>query len=394
VFGGPHNLAMVLAKTLKTYGVTMTILVPDEPGTAYERLRDVGADVITMPLHRARASWDPSHHLKLVSTLPREVRAIRRIIRERSIDTVQVGGLLNPHSAIAAKLENVTLVWQVLDTRTPMSIRRIAMPFVVRVSDVIMTTGRAVARAHPGAERVGARLHPFFPPVDPDVFAPASVDRVTARAAFGLDAGDAVIGTVGNLNPQKGHDILLRAGALLRAGERDVKLLIVGASHRTHRSYEGALFRLSHDLGLVVGRDVVFTGELRDVRPALAAMDLFVLSSVPRSEGAPTVVEEAMMMELPVVAADVGAVRELVEDGETGFVVPPLAPSALAAAAAEILADQRLRERMGVCGRRRAVAMFTAEECARIHVAAYEAAMRHHSQSGDQPGCGRARYWR
>jgi glycosyltransferase involved in cell wall biosynthesis len=261
-----------------------------------------------------------------------------------------------------------------------MAFRRLLMPFVLRLSDVVMSTGAAVARVHPGAETLGDRLRVFFPPVDTKGFAPDLLGRGAGRARFGLDCGDAVIGTVGNLNPQKGHEYLLRCAALVRTKRQDARVLLVGASHETHRSYERDLHRLARRLGLVVGHDVIFAGGLDDVRPALAAMDVFVLLSVPRSEGAPTVVEEAMTMGLPVVASNVGSVAELVEDGVTGFIVPARSPEAASAAILALLADRDALRTMGSRGHARAVVQFSADECARVHIEAYERALRHRDQ--------------
>jgi glycosyltransferase involved in cell wall biosynthesis len=380
VFGGPHNQALLLDKALRETGTTLTILMPDEPGNAKDRLRKAGLDVVVVPLRRLRASFDPRKQMKLVSSLPRDVRNIRTAIRDRRIDVVQVGGLVNPHGAIAGRLEDIAVVWQLLDTRPPMALRRLMMPLVARLSDVVMSTGMGVARVHPGAEALGDRLFAFFPPVDPDAFSPTNIDRDAARARFGFAPHDRVVGTVGNLNPQKGYEYLLRGVALARAVCSQVKLLVVGASHDTHRAYERRLFSLSSDLGLTVGRDVVFAGSLTDVRPALAAMDLFALASVPRSEGAPTAIEEAMMMNLPVVATDVGAVAEVVADGETGYIIPPLNPNGVAKAALRILDDPVLRQAMGDRARARAVARFSADECARVHVDAYKRAVNHRNR--------------
>ncbi len=375
VFGGPHNQALLLAKAFDRRGIRMTVLLPSEPGNAGERLRDAGVDVVTIPLRRLRASLDPRKQFKLAATLARDVRGIQRVIRDRGIDVVQIGGLVNPHAAIAGRLENAAVIWQLLDTRPPMALRRLMMPLVIRLSDAVMTTGNAVARMHPGAQSLGERLAPFFPPVDPDLFSPGISDRAAARSRFGFGPDDSVMGAVGNLNPQKGYEFLLRAAALARAERPGMKLLIVGASHDTHRSYERRLLALARELGLVVGRDIVFAGALTDVRPAFAAMDIFVLSSVPRSEGAPTVIEEAMMMELPVVATAVGAVAEVVSDGETGYVVPALNSKEIAQAALRIFADPALEHRMGIRGRERALALFGVEECARVHVDVYERAL-------------------
>jgi glycosyltransferase involved in cell wall biosynthesis len=389
VYGGPHNQALLLAQELKRRGISMTVLLPESPGNAIPRLRASGIDVVSIPLHRARATLDPRPLLQFTFSLPHEIRAMRRIIRERKIDVVQLGGLVNPHGAIAGSLEGAAVVWQLLDTRPPMTVRRLLMPLVLRLSDAVMTTGQAVARVHPGATALGERLLPFFPPVDPIAFDAPSVDQESARSAFGFDPNDLVVGTVGNLNPMKGHEFLLRAAALARKVHPRLKVLIVGAPHDTHRAYERELHRLSDRLGLRSGHDIVFAGSLDDVRPALAAMDVFVLSSVPRSEGAPTAVEEAMMMNRPIVAANVGSVSELVEDGATGFLVPALNAPALSNAVVRLLDDWALQNAMGAKARERALALCSVEECARIHIEAYDRALAHRRGLQDEVAAGK-----
>src|SRR5919204_1355450 len=375
VFGGPHNQALRLVRALEREGITVTVLLPDR-GDGARRLRAAGIDVVTIPLHRARATLRLRPLLALVRHLPGEVKAIRSVIRERAIDVVQLEGLVNPHAAIAGALERTAVVWQLLDTRAPMVVRRLLMPLVVRLADVVMSTGRAVARVHPGAEALGQRLQPFFPPVDTDVFELGKVDGGAARRSYGFREEDVVLVSVGNLNPQKGHEYLLRAVGLLRRDGHRARALVVGASHDTHVAYERELYRLCRRLGLEVGRDVVFAGSLDDVRPALAAADIFVLSSVPRSEGVPTAAEEAMMMHLPVVATDVGAVSELVEHGVSGLVVPPLDAQALARAILQA-AEPGSRAAMGARARERAARLCSTEQCAQVHLQAYELAIQH-----------------
>jgi glycosyltransferase involved in cell wall biosynthesis len=376
VFGGPHNQALLLARWLEPHGVRMTVVLPSEPGDAAKRLADGGVDVIQGRLHRMRATPNPLEQVRFIITMPREVAALRNLIRKRAIDVVQIGGLVNPHGAIAASLEGVPVVWQILDTRPPMALRRLMMPLVLRLSDAVMTTGREVAAVHPGAESLGERLWPFFPPVEPEHFIRRESERDASRAEFGFAPDDLVLVSVGNLNPQKGHENVLRAAALARRERPKIKVLIAGGSHPTHRNYEKGLHRLAGELGLRVGRDVVFAGALRDVRPALAAADVFVLASVPRSEGAPTAIGEAMMMELPVVATDVGAVREVVDDGRTGLVVPPLDAEALVGAILRLAGAPEARASFGNRGRPVAVERFSADVCARVHLEAYEYVLR------------------
>jgi glycosyltransferase involved in cell wall biosynthesis len=102
---------------------------------------------------------------------------------------------------------------------------------------------------------------------------------------------------------------------------------------------------------------VLFSGQVLDVPRRLETSDVFVLASL--WEGFPRSILEAMRAGLPVVVSDVGGVRESVIDGETGYVVPPRDPQALAGRLAELLADAGLRRSLGAAGRARYEAEFT-----------------------------------
>jgi glycosyltransferase involved in cell wall biosynthesis/uncharacterized protein YbaR (Trm112 family)/SAM-dependent methyltransferase len=374
-FGGPHNRNARLAPHLAARGWQTTVVLPLESGNAAERLRDAGVEVVQAPLHRLRASPSPVTQARSWASFPSEVSALRRLIQERGADVVLLNGLVNPHAAIAARLEDVPVVWQLLDTRTPMALRRALMPLVTRLADAVMSTGVDVARVHPGALLLGDRLVPFFPPVETSTFRPDAERRARARAELGVPEGACVVGTVGNLNPQKGHEYLLRASAILRGRGQEVAVHILGAHTPTQAEYEARLHEEARALGLC---DVlVFSDPGARVAELLPAFDVFVLASVPRSEGVPTVVLEAMSCGIPVVATDVGAVREVVEDGVTGIVVPPLDPDAIAIAVGKLLADPLLRTRMGSTARARAVERYDAQACADTHVRAFEVAIAH-----------------
>jgi glycosyltransferase involved in cell wall biosynthesis len=118
----------------------------------------------------------------------------------------------------------------------------------------------------------------------------------------------------------------------------------------------------------------------------LPAFDIFWLTSMPRSEGIPTVIGEAMACGVPVVASDVGGVGEAVADGETGFLVPPSNPEALVTATLPLLEDPALRARMGREARARAERLFALDVCADRHLDGFHRALqRRRSSDRDRP---------
>jgi glycosyltransferase involved in cell wall biosynthesis len=189
------------------------------------------------------------------------------------------------------------------------------------------------------------------------VVIPNAVDvAATPRAAL---AGEPpVVIAVGRLAAPKDPLTLVRALARVAAPSR---ALIVGDGP-LRPAVEAEIERL--------GAPIALAGERRDVPALLASADAFVLAS--RSEGAPLAILEAMAAGLPVIASDVGGVRELVADGETGVLVAPGDPGALAAALERVLADAELRRALGAAGRRRAQERFELGLLRRAHLRLYE----------------------
>jgi glycosyltransferase involved in cell wall biosynthesis/SAM-dependent methyltransferase len=388
VFGGPHNQALRLAAPLAARGFTTLVVLPDEPGGAAERLREGGMDVRALPLHRLRATVDPRSHIGFLASLPAEVRRLRALIRTEGIDMVQIGGLVNPHGAIAARLEHVPVVWQLLDTRAPRPVAVVAMAWVRALADVVMSTGLAVARAHPGYSAIANRIVTFFPPVDLDRFVPRPQDRSRVRAAWGIRDAAPVIGCVANINPQKGIVELVDAFAQVRSRHPEARLVLVGAEYGTHESYSAAVRSRLAKHELTEGRDVIFVGDRKDVEHQLAAMDVFALAAEPHSEGITTAVLEGMAVGLPAVVTDVGGLREAIAHGRTGFLIAPGRTDSLAEALIRLLDEPELRARMGDEARQVAQAQFGAEASADAHVRAYAMALGRHRKRIPGPVAG------
>jgi glycosyltransferase involved in cell wall biosynthesis len=376
-FGGAHNQALRLADPLRALGVETTVVVPAGAEPAAERLTAARVDTVRVALHRPRATASPGSHLRVLRALPADVAAIRRVIRDRDADVVQVHGPNHPHGAFAARREaGVGLVWQLLDTRTPMSLRRVSMPYVVRAADAITAWGRGLGAAYPGAAGLEDRLICVYPPVAMEEFAPDAERRRRARER--LEAGSStVIGAVAVLTPQKGHEYLVRAAARVFARRPDARFRILGTPSPAHPEYVSSVRREATELGLSEGGRLTFADPGADVPLLLQGIDILAMSSVRNSEGMPTAVLEAMACGKPVVATDVGAVSELIEDGVTGLLVEPEDERALAAALERLLRNEGERRAMGEAGRRRALERFDLGSLAERHALAYEIAVRH-----------------
>jgi glycosyltransferase involved in cell wall biosynthesis/SAM-dependent methyltransferase/uncharacterized protein YbaR (Trm112 family) len=373
VFGGPHNQALRLAQALDVHGWATTVVLPDDPGNAAGRLRSAGLDVVMMPLHRLRATTSLREQAALLARFWTEVRALRGLIRERGIDVVQVAGLVNPHAALAARAEDVPVVWQLVDGRTPAVLRRMLTPVVGRLADVLMFTGQRIAELHTDGVLPRQTSLVFYPPVDPDIFRPRPELRAQARTALGIPEAGAVIGMVANFNPQKGVEDFVRAAAQVVQAVPGCHFVAVGATYATHARYERTVRDLADSLGLT--KHLTFAGARDDVELVYQAMDIKMITSVPRSEGATTAAIEAMACGVPVVTTDVGAVREVIADGETGLLVPPRQPTALAAAVVRLLKDSELRTAMGAAARARVETRLAIDRCIEVHLRAYEAAV-------------------
>lgn len=169
-------------------------------------------------------------------------------------------------------------------------------------------------------------------------------DKLARRKELALPEEGNLILAVGSLTNQKGYGVLLKALRLLILKEASFTALIVGSG-----PLKKDLEAEAADLGLQ-GR-VFFPGRADNVAELMAAADLLVLASL--WEGLPGVVLEAMASELPVVATAVGGTPELVEEGRSGYLVPPGEAEELAAALEKLLnLPERVRLDLGRAGRK------------------------------------------
>lgn len=174
-----------------------------------------------------------------------------------------------------------------------------------------------------------------------------------------LDEGGFKVGTAASLIPRKGHDVFLRmATKVIDKTEDEVHFYIAGDVPSVGDvSYRDELMVLIEKYGLE--EQVTLLGWVEEMPRYLKSLDIFVLAS--KNEGIPGVVREAMAMEVPVIATDVGGTSEAVIHDETGYLINPENAKQIPEKVLGLLSDQSKRMEFGKEGRKHVIENFSIE---------------------------------
>jgi len=341
--GGPHQRAHAVSLRLRRKGVETLFLTGRKsedvwrpPGETVFDLRNIQF------LQRRRPVLN---FIRFLCWLPYNMRAISRVIRANGITLVHVDGAMNVVSALAARRAGVPIVWHYND-HPPGPVKWMVEALMARLASRVIVQGEGLKQSRAtGNRRLLDKTSVLYSAVDTDKLVPEAYnaqDRARIRSELNVPPDCVLIGAVGNVNRCKGYTHLLEAAARIKERLPGVRFLIVGRKLETDLPYWEHLQRLAVELGLK--ENVIFAGFRSDIPDILAALDVFVMPSV--LESCPVALLEAMAMKKPVVATDVGAIRELVDSGRTGFVVPPGDGNALAEAILTLLAapPQQVRD--------------------------------------------------
>jgi glycosyltransferase involved in cell wall biosynthesis len=298
-----------------------------------------------------------------------EWRRLVRFMRERGIDVLHThkigsnfwGALLAPRARVPVFIAHEhTWSFEGEPLRRLLDRRLIA-----RRADAFVAVSRRDLRKMIEVEHIPEGKLRLIQNGIPDPPPPSGRD---VRSELGIGESVPLIGVVASLRPQKALEVFLESVAELCGAHPDLRALIIGGEDATQPEVKPRLLEVVRELDLE--GTVVFTGARDDVADMYAAMDVGVLSS--DYEGSPLTLMECMEAARPVVATAVGGVPDIVVDGETGFLVPPRDPHALAVAIERLLADPELRRRFGEAGKRRRRSEFSIANTVREVQALYE----------------------
>jgi glycosyltransferase involved in cell wall biosynthesis len=231
---------------------------------------------------------------------------------------------------------------------------------------------RVIAIAHGVKEHLVAqgmradKIDVVYNGIDPERYR-RTMSRQAARELLDLDVEAVVFAVVAHLTAKKGHAVFLDAAA--RIADRASNHLYLFVGDGPERSYLEQQARR-----LALAEKVVFTGFTPDVLPIYAAADVVVLPSI-AMEGLGRALMEGGLLGLPVIGTRLGGVTEVIEEGVTGFTVPPSDVRALAEAMLKLAEDADLRTRMGAAGMERVSRLFTIPAMVEGTLATYRRAL-------------------
>lgn len=298
----------------------------------------------------------------------RQAGVLKKYIRTHGIDIVQSFHFKSDvYGSIVARLSGVRhFVASKRDAadyknRLHFLLHRLVRPFTQHY----IAVSKVVADVVSSKEGVpGERISIIYNGVDLERFAvPDDAARSAARAALGLTSEHFVIGMSAAFRPEKDHALLLQAFREFHRHHPSTRLVLIGAGPLLeHYRKEVSQSDLA---GLVT-----FTGPMDDVRPSMHALDIACL--VPSmNEGFSNSVIEKMAVGLPIVVTRIGGNAEAVEDGKTGFVIPPRDLASLMNAIGKLHDDPELRAQFGVAARRRTEELFSLSQMIRRHESLY-----------------------
>jgi glycosyltransferase involved in cell wall biosynthesis len=352
LYGGARQVAY-LVEGLAARGIECVVVAPPDSGI----LEALPGEGVTAAPTKMGGDLDAGLILRLRELIRAEKPDLIHLHSRRGADLFGgvAGRLAGLPTVLSRRVDNPQSRLEVA-TKYPLFDRVMAISEAIR--DVVLSQGV------PAEKVVCIRSAVRIPPA-----VPREEGLATVREILGVgerDSGEPdtgpFIGMMAQLIERKGHDLLLDAFPAVLQRHPSARLLLLGKGPLRERIETRVA-----EMGL--GEAVRLPGFRSDLDRVRAGLDVVVHPAT--AEGLGVAVLEASGSGLPVVAGAHGGLPEIIEDGETGFLVDPTDPEALAGAISTLLADPDLRARMGAAGRARVTSLFSVERMVEEHVALY-----------------------
>jgi glycosyltransferase involved in cell wall biosynthesis len=302
-------------------------------------LQAAGIEVLLRPLAVLRRSlMSPSGISRVAAAWAADAGGLGRLARGRDVAIVHTNTSVTLGGSAAARVARIPHVWHVREIYTGFDRWWPAYRRLLTTADAIPCVSRATRGQFSGLGPATVLHDGLALPVH-------RADRAASRAALGLPADATVLAVLGRISGWKGQDVAVRAlGDTALRGRGDVVLVLAGDPWRGEERHLRELHELAGALGL--SDRVHCIGFCEDVDAVYGAADIVVVPSK-QPDPFPNAALEAAAAGCCVVASDHGGLPEMLQDGQTGVLVRPDDPAALAAALAALVDDPARRQALG-----------------------------------------------
>ncbi|MGR3173252.1 MAG: glycosyltransferase family 4 protein [Candidatus Scalindua sp.] len=346
--GGAEASLLLLLKHIDKTKFNPVCVIP-ETGPLYERIKILKIKVEIIPLKTI--------NFPFILGYLRTVWQLTRLIKKRRIDLVVCNlEICNQFGLPAAVFNRIPIVCH---TRAQVHDLILYWKMLLPFPSVFIANSHATARSFASYLRKGQNVVVVHNGIDLNEYS-LTISGHPIRREYGIDDDAFLISVVGRINrTEKRQDVFIKAMAEVVKVCPDVCAIIVGDT-KIDRSedYLEELNQMVNNLGLE--DRVIFTGFISDMREVYAALNLLVLTS--REEPFGRVLIEAMAMGKPVVATRSGGAIEVVDQGVTGFLVPPDDVKAMSESIIKLVQDKNAANEMGNAGRTRVEKLFSIEK--------------------------------
>ncbi len=361
--GGPQVRIANVACALKSR-VETTVVLPLENSERF-RAKLEECDIPYKIFNLSRITKEVRVALRYLFFSWYEVLQLVRYFRKENFDLIHVsGGSWQYKGVIAGKLAGRKVVWHLNDTSMPWFFRKIFFMLSGLVDAYIFASERS-RKYYESMIRTSRPIFVIPAPVDTDYFLPGVRDEREIAAYDGWE-GKFVVGTVANVNPIKGVDILIRVASKINLITKNVVFVVAGEIYQRQQDHYERLKHLCDELGVT---NVEFIGAVNDIRSLLDHFDIYLCTSY--AESSPISVWEAMSMGKAIVSSNVGDVPVYVRNGESGKIAEVGDVDVLADKVMALIQDESRRIRYGEKAREIAVNNLHISICAEKHAKAY-----------------------
>lgn len=364
---GSDESLIDLVKGLSEQGHTSLVALPKESPYG-GRYLSAGAQIVYAPITSLRRSLSPFDWAQFSSGLLYSIFALKRVVAHSRIEVVHTNmetALVGQIVASWAKIPNITHVRSTSIAR-PRPVFRALIKFWEKNSDAVVAISHAVRAMLIDGGMPKDKIHLIYDPIDVNKFKPLSKEEKKKLfreklAPLGIKREYRLAVLVARMNPIKGQNVFLDSAVMLASQHKELGFVFIGNSaNDMELKYEQDIRLRAKRLGLE--HRTWFLGYREDIHELLPLFDVCVCPSTTEAFGRPAA--EAMACGVPVVVSDIDGLKEIVSQGETGFIVPMNNPISLAQAIEKIICDEERAGLMGQNGRKRVVANFSST----IHV--------------------------